>query len=64
MKLSIQNMKCSGCVATVTDTLKELTGSISIEVDLEAATAEIDVMNDPDAVIAALTTKGFPASVI
>jgi len=64
MKLTIENMKCQGCVTTVTETIKELTGSNRVEVDLENGTAEIDQPNDPETVIAALTDKGFPASVI
>ncbi len=68
MKFSVQNMKCSGCVTTVTETLRELTDSKLIEVNLEEATAEIDEVNDPETVIAvvipALAEKGFPASII
>ena len=64
MKLSIQNMKCEGCVTTVTDTLKELTDAKSIEVNLEAGTVEIDELNDPETVMATLIEKGYPASII
>jgi len=63
MKLNIQNMKCEGCVTNVTEIIRELANPKSIEVNLEDGTAEVDQINDPEAVIAALTDKGFPASI-
>ena len=64
MKFNVQNMKCGGCVTTVTEILIALTDSQLIDVNLEEATAEIDKANDPDVIIAALAEKGFPASII
>lgn len=63
MQLNIKNMKCDGCVTTVTETIRELTNATSIEVNLDNGTAEVDQVSDPDAVTTALTDKGFPASI-
>lgn len=59
----VSGMKCSGCAATVKQTLESMDGVTAAEVDLEngVATARGDI--DPQAACQLLTGAGYPAVV-
>jgi copper chaperone len=62
--LSIPDMTCGHCKASVTQALAALPGTAAVEVDLPAKTVRIDGTADPAAMVRALDAIGFPAQVI
>ncbi len=62
MELSIPDMSCGHCRASVTKALTELDPQAKVEVDLPARTAHVETAADPTAVIAALAAVGFEAT--
>ena len=60
MKISIQNMKCAGCVSTVTEALLKLPGVETVSVDLDAAAAEIEGAVDMELLKSTLAALGYP----
>lgn len=62
--LSVEGMKCKMCAARVKSTLEKFRG-VSAEIDLDAACATVvcPEKQDSDALAAAVTEAGFPASV-
>ena len=60
---NVEKMMCGGCVSAVEKALTALDGVEKVEVDLEAKQARVDGSVDAEAVIAALTEAGYPASV-
>lgn len=61
------NIKCMGCVATVTPALNETVGSGNWEVDLMSPEKRLTISSetaDADLVIAALKETGFKAEVV
>ncbi|MDD5393985.1 MAG: heavy-metal-associated domain-containing protein [Thiothrix sp.] len=61
MKFNVENIRCGGCVKTVTAKLEALEGSSNIHVDLETASAEVDGV-DAQTVIDTLTAAGYPTT--
>lgn len=62
--LSIPDMTCGHCRASVTDALSRLKGAEKIEVDLTAKTARVEGNADSAEMIRALDAIGFPATVV
>lgn len=62
MKISIQNMKCAGCVSTVTEALLKLPGVETASVDLETAAAEIEGSVDVELLKSTLAALGYPVT--
>jgi copper chaperone len=62
MKLSIPDMSCGHCEASVKAALMPLAGAV--QVDLPARMAQIEGQAQPEAVIAALSAIGFAAQVV
>lgn len=60
VKISIQNMKCAGCVSAVTEALSELPGVETVSVDLDAAAAEIEGAVDMELLKSTLAALGYP----
>jgi len=62
--LSVPDMSCGHCKASVTQALSALPGTQTISVDL--TTRQVDVAGSaaPEAILAALNEIGFPAQVI
>jgi len=62
--LSVPDMSCGHCKASVTQALSALPGADAISVDL--TTRQVDVAGSaaPEAILAALNEIGFPAQVI
>lgn len=61
--LSIPDMSCGHCRASVEQALGQLPGVEKISVDLTRRTAKIEGPASPAALIAALDRIGFPAQV-
>ncbi|MEY4983194.1 MAG: hypothetical protein RIR62_1460 [Pseudomonadota bacterium] len=59
--LSIPDMTCGHCRASVTEALSRVAGATAVEVDLTARTARVDGPADAGALIRALDAIGFPA---
>ena len=64
MDLSIPDMTCGHCRASVTAAVQELDPAARVEVDLAAHRARIETAAAPAAVLAALKTVGFEASLL
>ncbi|EEW24315.1 heavy-metal-associated domain-containing protein [Rhodobacter ferrooxidans] len=62
--LSIPDMSCGHCSASVQQALGALPGVSGIVVDLNSRTVTVDAAPAPQALIAALDGIGFPASLI
>ena len=62
--LDVEGMKCGGCVRAVERTLLEQPGVQRVDVNLVSRAAWLDLENDAgsvEAVLSALTDRGFPA---
>lgn len=62
--LSIPDMSCGHCKATVERALAEVLGAGSISVDLTARSATVSGTPDLAPLLAALDAAGYPASVV
>lgn len=60
--LSIPDMSCGHCRASIETALRPLPGVTAIRFDAQARQAEIDGEASPAQLIAALAAIGFPAS--
>jgi copper chaperone len=63
-RLSVPDMSCGHCKASVTSALAELAGLQSVDVDLERREVEITGSAPVPSILAALDEIGFPAQVI
>lgn len=61
LQLTVQNMKCDGCVARAKQAVSLLAGFQNAEFDFENGTGVVRGEVDPEAVIHALTKLGYPA---
>ena len=64
MKLSIPDMSCGHCKATVEKTIRALDADAAVTVDLTARKAEVTAGATPEAVLAALAGEGYPARIV
>ncbi len=62
--LSVPDMTCGHCRASVTDALSRLSGTDTVDVDLTTKTVRVEGSAPDDALIRALDEIGFPATVI
>ena len=62
VKLNITGMKCGGCVSAVEEVLSQVDSVDSVDVSLEAKTAIVTGDVDSEALIAAIDSAGFKAS--
>ena len=58
----VQGMKCMGCVGNVKTTLEGLAGVSTVEVDRDAAKAEVEGQFETAQVCTALTQAGYPTT--
>ncbi len=61
LELTLPDMTCAHCVATVQRTVAALDAQAQVVVDLPAHRVRIDTTADPDAVRQALAEEGYPA---
>jgi copper chaperone len=62
--LSVPDMTCGHCKASVTTALQSLPGTTAINVDLTTRHVTVEGTTAPEALLAALNQIGFPAEVI
>jgi len=63
MKLSIPDMTCGHCKATVERTIIDIDSTADVEVDLERRTARVETTAPAEAILNALKAEGYPAAV-
>jgi copper chaperone CopZ len=61
-RLSIPDMNCGHCKAAVTAALTAVAGVVSVRVDLDDRTAQIDGAAPLAELLSALDRAGYPAS--
>jgi copper chaperone len=65
--LSVSNMSCSGCIATIKGSLASMGGIKDVVVDLAGGRAEVyydsSVLKDVSGIARAITESGYPATV-
>lgn len=61
-RYTVQGMKCRGCIAKATEALKSLPGFEDAQFDLKNGTAVVRGKLDPQAVVRALASAGYPAT--
>lgn len=62
--LSVPDMSCGHCKASVTQALSALPGTQTVNVDLTTRQVDVAGTASAEAMLAALTQIGFPAQVI
>lgn len=60
--LKVDKMSCGGCAARVTRTVQALDPDAKVEVLLKDNLVRVESAQAPDAVAAAISTAGYPAS--
>lgn len=61
-ELNVENMTCGGCARHVTKSVQALDGNAKVDVDLGAKKVCVDTSADLQAVVAAITDAGYPAT--
>jgi copper chaperone len=64
MKLSIPDMTCAHCKATVERTIIDLDSAADVAVDLGAKTATVTTTAPGEALVNALASEGYPATIL
>lgn len=62
LKLSVPDMSCGHCVASITRAVQALDAGARIEADLPVRQITIDTAAAPDAVVAALREAGYDST--
>lgn len=62
IELTLKDMNCGHCVATVTRTLQQLDPQAQVRVDLPNKTVQVETGVDAARVRQALAEEGYPAS--
>ncbi len=63
-RLQVQDATCGGCVNSIEQILKNISGVSEVSMDLATGIATVYGEADTDHLLAALKRAGFPASVI
>lgn len=64
MKLSVPDMSCSHCKATVEKAIAGVDRAARVDVDLANRTVDVTASATPEAVLAALSAEGYPAQIV
>ncbi len=64
MKLSIPDMSCAHCKASVERTIIDLDSHADVVVDLNARTADVRTTAPAEAVLTVLKAEGYPATIL
>lgn len=62
MQLNIEDMSCGGCVANITEAIKQLDANASVTADLETRNIDVSTNASESQVRDALAAAGYPAS--
>ena len=64
IELTISDMTCGGCVASITRVVKGLDPNASVDADVGTKRVTIDSPLDTDSVIAAIANAGYHPQVV
>ena len=64
IELTINDMTCGGCVASITRVVKGLDPNASVDADVGTKRVTIDSPLDTDSVIAAIANAGYHPQVV
>lgn len=59
IELTINDMTCGGCVASITRVVKGLDPDATLEADIESHAVKITTAVDTEAVVAAISQAGY-----
>jgi copper chaperone len=62
IELTLPDMTCGHCVATVTRTVQQVDAAARLEVDLPTHTVRIESAQPAQAFVAALDEEGYPSA--
>lgn len=62
MQLNIEDMSCGGCVANITEAIKQLDVDATVTADLETRNIDVSTNASEAQVRDALAAAGYPAS--
>ena len=62
MQLNIEDMSCGGCVANITEAVKQLDAEATVTADLETRNIDVSTNASEAEVRDALAAAGYPAS--
>lgn len=63
-RFKVSGMSCNSCVKAVTQAIRAVDRSASVEIDLPAGEATVEAKTDTSSVIAAIRAAGFGAEEI
>ena len=59
IELTINDMTCGGCVASITRVVKSLDPNATVDANVESRQVRINSQTDTEAVVAAIANAGF-----
>ncbi len=59
IELTVDDMTCGGCVASITRVVKGLDPDAKVDADVETRRVNIDSVTDTEAVVAAIANAGY-----
>jgi copper chaperone CopZ len=59
IELTVNDMTCGGCVASITRVVKGLDAKASVEADVATKRVKIDSVVDTSAIVAAIANAGY-----
>lgn len=59
--LSIPNMKCEGCAASIEKAVRAVDASATVRADIEARSINVTTISDRQVLLTALDAAGYPA---
>ena len=59
IELTVNDMTCGGCVASITRVVKGLDPNAKVDANLETRRVTIECVTDSDAVVAAIANAGY-----
>ena len=59
IELTINDMTCGGCVASITRVVKSLDPNATVDANVESRQVSINSQTDTEAVVAAIANAGF-----
>ncbi len=62
IEFDVQAMSCGHCVATVTQTIKQLDPQATVEVDLDHKKVKVESSKERSKIADALTEAGYPTA--
>ncbi len=64
LTLHIPDMNCGGCAQSVTRIIRSVDAGAAVDIDVAAKLTRIRDAADPEALVRALASAGFPASAV